>query len=74
MLDNGATQSTSGYFTVVSGGGYNAKYTGTYDGHTYSKGLKINSSSSISFTTGATSTIIIVQSTAANGGNQFKLN
>jgi len=74
MLDNGATQSTSGYFTVVSGGGYNAKYTGTYDGHTYSKGLKINSSSSISFTTGATSTIIIVQSTTANGGNQFKLN
>ena len=45
ILDGGDTQSPKGYFTVNPGGGYNSKYTGTYDGHSYSKGLKINSSS-----------------------------
>lgn len=71
-LDNGATQSTAGYFTVNSGGGYNNKYTGTYNGVTYSKGLKINSSSSITFATKGTATVLIVQSTASNGTNKFK--
>lgn len=73
ILDGGDTQSTAGWFTINSGGGYNTKYTGKYGGHTYSKGLKINSKSSISFKTDATSTITIVQSLAANSGNVPKL-
>lgn len=71
-LNGSAVQSTAGYFTVVDGGGYNKKYTGTYDGVAYSKGLKINSNSSISFTTKGKSTVLIVQSTAANGTKEFK--
>lgn len=71
ILDGGDTQSPEGYFTVNPGGGYNSKYTGTYDGHSYSKGLKINSSSSIAFTTTATSTVIIVQSLSSNADKTF---
>ncbi|MBR2192364.1 MAG: chitobiase/beta-hexosaminidase C-terminal domain-containing protein [Bacteroidaceae bacterium] len=71
ILDGGDTQSPKGYFTVNPGGGYNSKYTGTYDGHSYSKGLKINSSSSIAFTTTATSTVIIVQSLSSNADKTF---
>ena len=74
-LNNGATvtPAESTFFTVNSGGGYNSKYTGTYGGTEYTKGLKINSSSSITFTTTVKSDITIVQSTAKNGTNQFKL-
>ena len=72
-LNNGDTQSTADFFTVNSGGGYNSKYTGTYGGVTYTKGLKLNTSSSISFTTANTSsTVIIVQSLASNAGNTPK--
>ncbi len=78
-LNNGATQTrsdgkTGDFFTVVSGGGYNTKYTGTYNGTTYTKGLKINSSSNITFTTAASSTIIIVQSAAANSAKRPGVN
>ncbi len=70
-LNNGATQTrsdggTGDFFTVNAGGGYNAKYTGTYNSVSYTKGLKVNSSSSIKFTTSATSKVIIVQSLTAN--------
>ena len=71
-LNNGATQSTTGYFTVSTGGGFNTKYTGKYNGKEFTKGLKLNSSSSISFTNKGTATVVIVQSTSANGSNQFK--
>lgn len=71
-LNNSATQSTTGYFTVSTGGGFNAKYTGKYNGTEFTKGLKLNSSSSISFTNKGTATVVIVQSTSANGSNQFK--
>lgn len=67
ILDGSATQSQSGYFTITDGGGYNSKYTGTYDGHSYTKGLKLNSQSSISFTTTEKSTVTIVQSISDNG-------
>ena len=46
-LNNSATQSTTGYFTVSTGGGFNTKYTGKYNGTEFTKGLKLNSSSSI---------------------------
>lgn len=71
-LNNAATQSTTGYFTVNTGGGFNTKYTGKYNGVEYTKGLKINSSSSITFSNTGTATVVIVQSTSANGTNQFK--
>lgn len=71
-LNNGATQSTTGYFTVSTGGGFNTKYTGKYKGTEFTKGLKLNSSSSISFTNKGTATVVIVQSTSTNGSNQFK--
>ena len=72
ILDGGATQSTAGYFTITDGGGYNTKYTGTYKGYTYSKGLKLNSSSKIEFTTTSESKVIIVQSLTANDTKTFK--
>lgn len=71
-LNNGATQSTTGYFTVSTGGGFNTKYTGKYKGTEFTKGLKLNSSSSISFSNKGTATVVIVQSTSSNGSNQFK--
>ena len=71
-LDGAVTQSTAGYFTVNTGGGFNTKYTGKYSGVTYSKGLKINSSSEITFTNKGTATVVIVQSTSSNGSNRFK--
>ena len=71
-LNNVATQSTTGYFTVSTGGGFNTKYTGKYKGTEFTKGLKLNSSSSISFANKGTATVVIVQSTSSNGSNQFK--
>lgn len=71
-LDNSATQSTAGYFTVNTGGGFNTKYTGTYKGVSYTKGLKVNSSSSISFSNTGTATVVIVQSLSANADKKFK--
>lgn len=72
ILDNGATQSTSNYFTIKSDGGYNSKYTGIYEGREYKKGLKLNSASKIEFKSEATSTVLIVQSLTANSNKTFK--
>lgn len=54
---------TTSFFTVS--GNYNTKFTGaTYDGITFTSGLKMESSTSISFTTThSTATVTIVQST-----------
>ena len=68
------TSTPSGFFSVVdSKPNYNAKYTGTYDGKTINNGLKMQSSTKVSFTTAAASTVTIVQSMAANGTNMVKL-
>ena len=61
-FDNGATQSTDGWFTIIGSINYNTKYAGTYEGNTYSKGLKMQGGTSITFTTSATSKVTIVQS------------
>lgn len=61
-FDNGATQSTDGWFTINGSINYNPKYAGTYDGTTYSKGLKMQGPNTITFTTSATSKVTIVQS------------
>ena len=66
-LNNGATESQKGYFTINAGGGYNNRYTGTYNGTSYTKGLKINSKGSIGFTTSNTATVTVIQSTSNNG-------
>ena len=47
---------------------YNAAYTGTFNGTSYTQGLKIQTDPDITFTTTAEATITIVQSTATNGG------
>ena len=74
-LNNGTTVTPdkSTFFTVVSGGGFNSKYSGRYGGTEYTAGLKINSGSSITFTTSVKSDITIVQSTSANESKKFKL-
>ena len=60
-------QSTEGYFSFgvadTNKHNFNSKFTGTYDGTTYSSGLKMEGTTVIEFTTTSTSTVIIVQST-----------
>ncbi len=61
-----ATSNPEGYFTYDTSGkfSFNAKFTGAeYDGVSYSNGLKMEGSTKIMFTSTATSTVIIVQST-----------
>lgn len=73
-FDGKATQSVDGFFTITDPSiNYNKKYTGTYDGKTYAKGLKIQSGTSITFTTSAKSTVTIVQSLTSNNTNYIKL-
>jgi hypothetical protein len=71
-LDDGATQIGT-YFTVAKASGspsYNSAYTGKYEGTTYSKGLKMESGTTITFTTTASSsTVIIVQATKKSGND-----
>lgn len=54
-----------GFFTHDTSGkfNFNTKFTGEYDGVSYSKGLKMEGTTKILFTTTAESTITIVQST-----------
>ena len=73
-LDNGVDASDVNYFTVNSGGGFNTKYGGKYNGTKFLAALKMNSKSSISFHTNGTATVVIVQATSANPDNQFKFN
>lgn len=61
MFDNGATQSTAGWFTIAGETSYQTNYAGTYGDHTYTKGLKMQQDNDISFTTVARSTVTIVQ-------------
>lgn len=57
------------YFSYGDGKhNFNTKFTGTYNGITYTQGLKMESSTIIEFTTtAASSTVIIVQSTWSEG-------
>jgi len=75
ILNGGVTQTptSSSFFTVNDGGGFNTKYKGTYDETEYTAGLKMNSKSSITFTTSVKTDITIVQSTSANEAKKFKL-
>ena len=60
------TQSTDGYFTFGTSENkhnMNSKFAGTYNNVTFSQGLKMEGTTLIQFTTSATATVIIVQST-----------
>ncbi len=57
-------QSTTGYFTNGGNHNFNTKFNGcTYDGVTYTSGLKMEGSTTVSWTSTATATVTIVQST-----------
>lgn len=66
-FDGADAQSTASYFTFGTGKhNFNAKYTGSYGGVSYTKGLKMEGTTLIAFTSTATSTVTIVQSLSAN--------
>lgn len=59
-------QSTPDYFsfgTSENKHNFNSKFTGTYNGTEYTKGLKMEGTTLIEFTNASTATVIIVQST-----------
>lgn len=58
------TQSTEGWFDLGTKHNFGTKYKGTYDGVTYTSGLKMESGTTVKFTTTANATITIVQSTS----------
>lgn len=68
-FDGADNVSDAGWFTFEGAHNFNAKYTGTYAGVNYVKGLKLESTSVVIFTTKAKSTVTIVQSLAANNSN-----
>ena len=67
MFNGSDAQSENGYFTFGDDSNkhnFNAKFTGTYNGVTYTQGLKMEGSTLIQFTTTASSsTVLIAQST-----------
>lgn len=66
-LDKGDKQNPSGFFTINDPKlDYNPKYTGKYDGVTYSAGLKLQSTTVVQFTTTKPATLTIVQSLTSN--------
>lgn len=77
-LNGSAVQSTEGYFTFgtpysENSNHYNKfnfheKFAGTYNGVTYTKGLKMEGSTVIEWVSQKTATVTIVQSTWNNGG------
>jgi len=65
---------SSDYFSVVettdgTTTNYNGKYTGTYNGTSYTAGLKLQGGTQVQFTTTAASTITVVQSIADSKTN-----
>lgn len=61
---NGSDSGNTSYFTNSSKHNFNAKFTGcTYDGTSFTSGLKMEGETTISFTNTNTATVTIVQST-----------
>ena len=61
---NGADNETpEGFFTYEGNHNFNTKFTGTYDGIAYTKGLKMEGSTVIKFTTKGAAEVLIIQST-----------
>ena len=73
QFDNALTCNPEGFVTIGGSINYNSNYPGTYDGKSYSKGLKMQSDTEINFTTtSASCDLVIVQSTNTNVNN-FKI-
>ena len=67
-------QSTANYFSFGNSENkhnFNSKFTGSYDGMEFTKGLKMEGTTLIEFTNASTATVIIVQSTLSE--NTIKL-
>lgn len=62
--DSKITQSTGGWFDLGTKHNLNSKFKGTYEGVTYSSGLKMENGTTVKFNTTANATITIVQSTS----------
>ena len=60
-LNGSATQSTENFFTASTTFNFSDKFVGEYGGTSYSKGLKVESKTSITFTTTKVTTVTIVQ-------------
>lgn len=73
-LDNAKTVSAQTFFTVTDPKvNYNTKYKGTYDGTTYTAGLKMQGATEVSFSTTQSATLTIVQSLTANDAYTIKV-
>lgn len=72
MFNGSDVQSTDDYFSFGSGKhNFNSKFQGSYDGLTFSSGLKMESSTLVQFTNTRPATVLIVQSTWSEGGLSF---
>lgn len=73
---NGGGYGARSYFSISGNPNYNDKFRdATYDGLTFTHGVKMESSNgAISFTTGSTSTVTIVQSTHTYNNNSYSSN
>lgn len=74
-FNDGAIQTpeSSNYFRTEGTLEYNTKYTGSYNDVTYTKGLKIQNSTTIKFTCTENSILTIVQSLTSNDTNYPKI-
>ena len=63
---------TDNIITIDGTKNTNAKYTGTYNGITCTKGLKVESGTIITITNAKKATVTVVQSNATNGANNIK--
>jgi hypothetical protein len=74
IFDDADNQTTDGFFTfgtTENKHNFNSKYSGKFEGREIKKGLKIEATTLIEFTSTKTATVTIVQSTATNGANGF---
>lgn len=73
--DGKDVESEEGYFTNSAKHSFNKKFCPcTYEGHTYAKALKMESATTVTFTTTNKATVTIVQSLVFGGDATIKLN
>ncbi len=65
-FNNSDSENPEGVFSYEGKHNFNSKFAGKYDGQEYKAGLKMETSTVINFTTTATATVTIVQSTWSN--------
>lgn len=72
-LESATTVAQQSFFTVTGPINYNRKYTGTYNGRTYTQGLKMQNGTRITFTTTKSCELVVVQSLAYAPNNLLKI-